>query len=167
MPRLDSSKGRCRYWSELSVRAARARRIRATPRETKARARVKAKTRTSTRAMTGTRPRDGTTGTVVSNKRNSRATAHISRSGATNAQIVGLDSLNRKVVQWLAFKNLNLKLTVSRQHNGVMPTVMVLTWIRRAGVLQRRTIQGPAACRRSHLPSRFCQRISVEKECED
>ena len=137
MPRLDSSKGRCRYWSELSVRAARARRITATPREKKARARVKAKTRTSTRAMTGTRPRDGITGTVVSNKRNSRATAHISRSGATNAQIVGLDSLNRKVVQWLAFKNL--------KSNGVVPTVMVLTWIRRAGVLQRRTIQG--ACR--------------------
>ena len=44
------------------MRAARARRIRATPRETKARARVKAKTRTSTRAMTVTRPRDGTTG---------------------------------------------------------------------------------------------------------
>ena len=35
------------------------------------------------------KPRDGTTGTVVSNKRNSKATVHIVRSGATNAQIVG------------------------------------------------------------------------------
>ena len=43
----------------------------------------------------------------------------------------------QKKVQWLAFKNLNLKLTVSRQHNGVTPTVMARTWIRRVGVLQR------------------------------
>ena len=53
------------------------------PPETKARARAMAKTRTSTRAMTATRPRDGTTGTVVSNERNFRATAHIARTGAT------------------------------------------------------------------------------------
>ena len=38
---------------------------------------------------------------------------------------------------WLAFENLNLKLTVSRQHNGVMSTVMARTWTRRVGVLQR------------------------------
>ena len=63
--------------------------------------------------------RNGTTGTVVSNNRDSRANVHIARSGATNAHIAGLDWLNRKVVQWLAFKNLNLKLPVSRQHNGV------------------------------------------------
>ena len=87
--------------------------------------------------MTATRTRNGTTGTVVSNKRNSRATVHIAQSGATNAQIVVFDWLNRKVVQWLAFKNLNLTLTVSRQHNGVMSTVMARTWIRRVGVLQR------------------------------
>ena len=61
-----------------------------------------------TRAVMEIRPRDGTTGTVVSNKRNSRATVHIARSGATNAQ-------NRKLVQWLAFKSLNLKLAVLRQ----------------------------------------------------
>ena len=76
MPRLYSSKGRYRCRSELSV--------------------TKTRTRTSTRAMTETRPRSATLGTVVSNKRNSKATVHIARSGVTNEQIVGLDWLNRK-----------------------------------------------------------------------
>ena len=42
------------------------------------------------------------------------------------------------MVQWLAFKNLNLKLRVSKQHNGVTSTVKRWTWSRRVGVLQRR-----------------------------
>ena len=60
MQRLDSPQGwnaQCR--SELSVTGARARRVRANPPET--------------------RPRDGTAGTVVSNKRNSKASVHIAR----------------------------------------------------------------------------------------
>ena len=43
MPRLDSSKGRCRCRSELSVMAVRARTVRANPPETKARARARDK----------------------------------------------------------------------------------------------------------------------------
>ena len=40
-------------------------------------------------------------------------------------------------LQWLAFKNLNLKLRMSKQHNGVTSTVKTWTWIRRVGALQR------------------------------
>ena len=55
--------------------AARARRVRANPPETRARG-----------AMTETKPRDGTTGTVVSNMRSSRATvSHCSKSGHKRA----------------------------------------------------------------------------------
>ena len=135
MPRLGSSKGRCRCRSELSVTAKRARGVRTNPPETK-KGRTKARTRTSTRAMTETRPRDGTTGTVVSNKRSSRATVHTARSGATNAQFVGLDWLNTKMVQWLALKNLNLKLTEFRQHHGTMRW-RGLGFVGLVGVLQR------------------------------
>ena len=89
MPRLDSSKGRSRCKLELSAMAARARRVRANPLETKARAKAKAKVRTriSTRAMTETRARNATIGTKANGKRNSRDTAHIDRSAATNVQI--------------------------------------------------------------------------------
>ena len=107
MPRLDSSKGRCRCKLELPVMAGRARKVRANPPETKARA--KTRTRTSTRAMTETRTRNAPTGTMVSSMRNSRDTVHIARSGATNVRIVELDWLSRKMVQWPALKNLNLK----------------------------------------------------------
>ena len=56
---------------------------------------------------------------------------------AINVRIVELDWLNRKMVQLLALKNLNLKLRMSKQHNGVTPTVKMWTWTRRVGVLQR------------------------------
>ena len=56
--------------------------------------------------------------------------------GATNVRIVELDWLSRKMVQWLAFKNLNLKLRMSKQHNGVTAKVKTWTWTRRVGVLQ-------------------------------
>ena len=103
MPRLDSSKGRCRCKLEMSAMAAKARRVRANPPET--------------------RTRNATTGTMVSGKRNCSDIVHIARSGATYVRIVQLDWLNRRMVQWLAFKNLNLKLRMSKQHNGVTSTV--------------------------------------------
>ena len=59
----------------------------------------------------------------------------------------------QKMVQWLAFKNLILKLEISKQHNGVTSTVKTWTWTRRVGVLQRRTTQGArqALCADDHI----------------
>ena len=52
-----------------------------------------------------------------------------------------------------AFKNLILKLGISKQHNGVTSTVKTWTWTRRVGVLQRRTTQGArqALCADDHI----------------
>ena len=73
--------------------------VRANLPETQARAKARARTRTSTRAMTETRTRNATTGIMVSGKRNSKNIVHIARSGTTNARIVELHCLNRKMVQ--------------------------------------------------------------------
>ena len=124
MPRLDSSKGRYRRRSELSVTAARARKVRAIPLETKARSKGKGTglQEQCTRAMTETWPRVLFTLLEV---------------GPHTRRLSDSTGSTDRMVQWLVFKNLNLKLTVFRQHNGAMPTVMARNWIRGVGVLQR------------------------------
>ena len=56
--------------------------------------------------------------------------SHCSKWGP-NVRIGKLDWFNRIMVQWLAYKNLNLKLRMSKQHNGVTSTVKTWTCTRR------------------------------------
>ena len=96
----------------------------------------RARTRASTRAVT-TRARNETVGTVVNNKYNSKVIAQIAHSGDTNAQIVGLGWHNRRMVQWLVFRNRSPRPMVSSPRNGVMSTAMLWNLIRGVGVLQQ------------------------------
>ena len=99
-----------------------------------------------TRAVTAARARNETFGTVVNNKYKSKVFVHIARSGDTNSQIVELGWHNRrKVQQWLGSLSLNLKLRMSKQHNGVTSTVKTWTWPRRVGAFAAmNTPRGPA-----------------------
>ena len=170
MLRLDSSKGRCRCRCklELSAMAARARRVRANPPETKARAKAKARTRTSTRAMTETRTRNATTWNIGQRQAKfQRYFSHCSKWGhkradcrtrlaqQKNGAVAGVQEPDSeagdiKATQWSDVDSEDVDMDSS-------------SWCFAASNNPR----GPAGtlCRRSHLPTTFCERISVEKEC--
>ena len=82
--RLDSSKGRCRRRSELSVTAARVRKVRAKPPETKGKGKVKDKNKHKSNDGDKNKERDNWNRSATS--ASPGLLSHIARSGATNAQ---------------------------------------------------------------------------------
>ena len=90
--------------------------------------------------------------------------AHFARSGATNVRIVELEWLNRKIVQWLAFKNLNRKPRMSKQQcrHGLVELVFYSHGCSK-GPRQAHCLLTGVQTITFVIP--IFQRVSIEKEC--
>ena len=100
--------------------------------------------------------------------------AHITRSGDTNAQILGLCWHNRRMVQWLVFRNPESEVdgVKSVQCSDVDSDAMELDWSSWCFAAMntprrpRRNVARRQWCRRSHLaiPDFVFKRISIGKK---